>query len=266
MDKFIQTPAAQVDGFKNLPNTLILNVPKVNQQTVNPEFDVSLTFVNAKVFNGEYTFLFSNSINSRELAFSGRNIRASQIDMKKLQSKIMSNVKNDDLKYIKLKQFTTSRTIFAFDIDAWLDDALKGSIGRVYLSKFDKEFRLTKLPPAMVRHYGLRIEFSRYVASYFKEYSKKKPQHRSTLFSIIPKSFENSIRTHASNMFDYEYDFQSNRIIVRLKTIFITGLMFSAFSLSDANNKRQKFDDMVKKNLMTFPEGKINKIAPKRFF
>ena len=68
-------------------------------------------------------------------------------------------------------------------------------------------------------------------------------------------------------MFDYEYDFQSNRIIVRLKTIFLTGLIYASFALTDKKlNSRQKFEDMVNKNLSTFSVGKIKKIIPNKFF
>lgn len=255
------------DGFKNLSiNNFSKNgavIPVIPVKDI--EYDVMLTFVNAKVSNGKYTFLFMNSISSRDI--SKNNIRASQMDMKKLQSKIMGKVEQKDLKYIKLKEFSTSRVVFVFDIDSWLDDALRNVTGRVYLSKYDKEFKLRIQPPAMVRYYGIRIEFSRYVANYFKEYAKKKPQQRNVLFNIIPKSYENVVRTHVSNMFDYEYDFQSNRIIVRLKTIFLTGLIYASFALTDKKlNSRQKFEDMVNKNLSTFSAGKIKKIIPNKFF
>lgn len=267
MNNMVSTQAKQPDGFKDLSlgnfskNGTIL--PVVSNKEA--EYDVMLTFINAKVSNGKYSFLFMNSLISKDIV--GNGIRASKVDMRKLQSKIMSKVDTKDLKYIKLREFSTSRVVFVFDIDSWLDDALRNSIGRVYLSKYDKEFRLKIQPPTMVRYYGIRVEFSRYVASYFKEYARKKPQQRNTLFSIIPKSYENIIKTHVANMFDYEYDFQSNRIIVRLKTIYLTGLIFASFALTEKNlSVRQKFEDMVNKNLSTFSSGKINKIIPNKFF
>lgn len=257
----------QPDGFKDLSINRFSNtgtvIPVIPTKEI--DYDVMLTFVNAKVSNGKYSFLFMNSLISKDI--TGNGVRASQIDMRKLQSKIMGKVDIKDLKYIKLREFSTSRVVFVFDIDSWLDDALRNSVGRVYLSKYDKEFRLKIQPPAMVRYYGIRVEFSRYVANYFKEYARKKPQQRNTLFSIIPKSYENIIKTHVSNMFDYEYDFQSNRIIVRLKTIYLTGLIFASFALTEKNlNIRQKFEDMVNKNLSTFSSGKISKIIPNKFF
>lgn len=269
MDNFIPNTNQQPDGFKDLSLNSFSNNGKVipNITPAVPDFDVNITFVNAKVSNGKYSFLFMNSIMSKSLTSNSMGIRASQIDMKKLQASIMSKVDKKDLKYIKLKEFSTSRSIFIFDIDSWLDDALKNVSGKVYLSRYDKEFRLNIQPPTMVRHYGIRVEFSKYVANYFKEYAKKKPQQRNSLFNIIPKSYEKTLKTHISNMFDYEYDFQSNRIIVRLKTIFLTGLIFSSFALAGNNFKaNMSFEDMVKKNLTTFPEGKLNKLAPKRFY
>ena len=68
-------------------------------------------------------------------------------------------------------------------------------------------------------------------------------------------------------MFDYEYDFQVNRIIVRLKTVYLTGIVFAAFALTQkTNSSKQSFEEMVMKNLSTFPKDKINKVAMNKFF
>lgn len=270
MEMFIPIPKTQPDGFRDLSTNRmfvpITTTPDITTTTKIEDFDVTLTFINAKVSNGKYTFLFINSIMSRDFSTLNMGVRASQINFKELQKKIMGKVNKTDLKYIKIKEFSTSRTVFVFDIDTWLADALKNIKGVVFLSRFDKEYRLKIQPPKMVMYYGIRPDFSKYVANYFKEYAKKKPSQRDTLFSIIPKAFEKTISVSIVNMFDYEYEFQNNRIIVRLKPIFITGLIFSIFALTKKEKEKKSFDDLVRKNLSTFSKGKLNTIVPTKFF
>lgn len=270
MNMFSPVPKTQSDGFKDLTTgnmfVPVPFIPEINQTSKIENFDLTLTFINAKVANGKYTFLYMNNIISKDFSIGSMGIRASQINFRELQSKIMSNVNKSDLKYIKLKEFNTSKSIFVFDIDSWLDDALKNVKGVVFLSRFDKEYRLKIQPPKMVMYYGIRPDFSKYVASYFKEYIKKKPNQRNVLFDMVPKNYENVIKTNTANMFDYEYEFQNNRMIVRLKSVYITGLIFSAFSLISKENQKKSFDEMVKKNLSTFGKDKLNKIAFRKFF
>ena len=70
MSNFIQTPVTQPNGLKDLKvggsfapysNTSIdYNTSRIER------FDVSLPFVNAKISNGKYSFLFMNSIISKD--------------------------------------------------------------------------------------------------------------------------------------------------------------------------------------------------------
>lgn len=232
--------------FKNFSQNTKMPLP--NSNSVSTNFNIMPTLISSRVFNGKYLFTFNNMAYN----INGLYNTSQRFDQNILKKKLLAFIKESDRKYIILKSFDTNKSTFEFDIEKWLDDAFVHTSGVLHLTKFDKRYRLKVMPPFMVRAYGARIEFTKYVATYFKDYCKRHPQLRKTVFSIVTDKVEKTLKINHLNMFDYEYDFMSNNIIVRLKSVYVMSIIALAMEISNNDKSKVNFNTSVKQNLRMF--------------
>jgi hypothetical protein len=123
------------------------------------------------------------------------------------------------------------KSIYTFDIEAYLNDCFKGLKGKLFLSKWDKEFKLGIMLPHMVRVFAMRLDIEKYIAFYFKEYIAKNANIRKDLLSGIPEDMLDLLGIKPENMFDYSFDYMSQKIICRLKSQYIAMIIYTTTKL-----------------------------------
>lgn len=212
-------------------------------------FNINPSLIHAEVISGVYYFTFQN------YCFNGSSsVFGTHFDQNVLKDKLTSWLKPDDRKYIKIVSYDTTKSKFAFDIDRWLDDSFTGVKARTSLVRFQRVYSLKVMPPFMVRSYGQRIEFERYVGAYFKDYCKEHPKLRKTVFNIITNEVERTLNINAVNFFDYSYDYGSNHIAVTLKSAYQMTVMAAIVAAlnKDDKTKSMGFTNSVVSNLKAF--------------
>lgn len=231
--------------------------------------DITIQFVLARPFNNTYKVRYLISIHPVSFTSQMQQIRASQINMVSLHDAIIENIDPYDRKYMVLKYFDTLKCEFEMNFDKWLEDAVSGISPRTYLSRFDQEYRLKVQPPKMIMFDCMRTQFFDFLAVKFKEYIVKKNKDKIWMGRLLPKDFQKSVNVKLTNLFDYEYDYQMNRVIVRLKTVYVIGVAYAVGMAVDeikkSKNDKMKFSERVEKNASNFSKDKWKEFTKKRF-
>jgi hypothetical protein len=221
------------------------NIPK---EKVSKTFSINPSIINSKIEGGMYYFSFNNNCYSVNMDFY------TKIDQDTLKTKLNNWLRESDKKYIKLVSFDTNKSRFVFDIDAWLDDGMKNIKSTKSIIRFQRKYMLKVQPPYIVRTCGQRYDLQKYIASYFKDYCKKHPELRKTVFNIVTDEVEKKMRIGAVNYFDYSYDYQSNCISVSLKPVYEMTVMSAIILMLQKKNetKTMGFDNSVISHLKAF--------------
>lgn len=258
---------------------------ELQKQTVAPETykskieltkrEVGLQFLETKDANGVFKIIYIVTINTKgRKSDPKRTIKLSDYDMQSLREGILSNIPAYDKKYLVLKKFDDRKAFFEFDHEKWLKDATKGMKGKTHYSKFDREFRFKIQPPKEIRKDKITIKFEKFLTRKFLDWLENNETKSKDYFKyLIPKNQQRKIKTKIRNMFDWSYDAQWNRMVAKLKTIYIIALMYatgSAVKKISRNNinksKKQLFATRVQSNLNSFDKRKWQEFSRKKFF
>jgi hypothetical protein len=196
------------------------------------EFNIAPALVNSKSNrNGYFEFLFINNI--YPIKFTGLGT-ITKIDKNKLKQRLEAFIKPTDRKYIKLSEFTHMKSIFIFDIDEWLNDCFKNIKIEAFNSSWDRVAKLKLIPPHMVRIFAMRLDIEKYIGTYFKTYVEKHPIMRKDLVKHIPQSVFKVFNLKEENLFDFIYEYSSNRIIGRLKPQYVAMIVLGITKLKSS--------------------------------
>ena len=210
------------------------------------QFDISPVLMFSKVEKDVYYLKFNNMCHTNQILKG-----TISVDNKILQMKLNSWIRPEDRKYIKLVNCNTQYSIFAFDADIWLEDAVKNSVNTVNFTTFSKTYRLSKQLPYMIRVYGLSMAYEKYIAEAFKKKLKKNSKTRDDIFSMITTFTGKVLTLDKINMFEYTYVYSSNSVMVSLKPLYI-GTVLAAASLYLKRKDNKKKDKNFDKNVEFF--------------
>jgi len=254
--------AAQMQQLTNTIN-------QANQKIELGKNDIVLTFVLSRTSFDGFKILYTIRIQPMRMVMSGTQIRASQIDKESLKQAIIENIDPSDIKYMTLKKFDTTTAEFHFEFDKWFEEATRGIKPQTYISKFDQEFRLKIQPPKVIMFDIGRNDFFGYIADKFKKWIIAKNKEKMWLGPILPKEFQRFVNVKLANCFDYTYDFQFNRFIVQLKTVYVLGVSYAVgMAINEIKNRKsnaKKFADRVNGNMNRFDKKKFDSALKGRF-
>lgn len=218
--------------LKGLGVRNIESIPTVKQFNIFPRI------VQTKVFQGEYYLTFQNMCASTQIFTT-----TVKFDSSELERKLNFWIRPDDRKYIKLVSFNANQSIYKFDVDLWLQDALKDSMPSVNFSTFTKSYRFKKALPYMIRVYGMPYVYEKHIADKFKNALKKQPKTRENIFSMITSITGKVLGLDKINYFEYKYNWQSNTVTVNLKPIYFASVLAAAsLYLKKKDVKKPDFD------------------------
>lgn len=210
------------------------------------QFSIFPRIAYSKIEKDDYYLTFQNFCAPLNLS----TINNFNFDQNLLKKKLEAWIKPEDRKYIKLVYFTTIKSIFKFDVDLWLQDALKDNMATINYSTFSKSYRLKKQLPYMVRVWGLTNLYEKHVAEKFKQLLKRQPKNREDVFSMITKFTGKTLGLDKINYFEYSYNWQSNTITVNLKPIYFASILATAsLYLKKKKTNKVDFDKSVMKFL-----------------
>lgn len=237
--------------------------------------DISLQFLLSKEGNDTYRVVYIVNINPRvKLQDPSMSLSPRNIDMESLRNAIIKNINPYDKKYMVLKIFDTRKAEFHLDTDKWFKDATTGLNPKTHYSKFDRAFKLKQAIPKMILQDFTRIQWGKFVIRKFKEWMEKQRKEAKFFKYLIPENLRSKIRQKIRNMFDWQYDIQTNAVVAKLKPIWImaliyaTGTAFRKLKKSDLRNrsKKEMFATKVKKNIKSFDKRKWKKFVSKKGF
>lgn len=263
----------------NFLNPIFLNTNIRQQKFVEKikidRTDVSLQFLLGNNATDTYRVVYIVNLNpgirlkDPSITLSPRNI-----NMESLRNAIIANIRPYDKKYMVLKTFDTRKAEFHLDTDKWFKDATTGLNPKTHYSKFDRAFKLKIAPPRMILQDFIRKYWGEFVIKQFKKWLEVQKKEAKFFKYLIPENLRSKIRQKIRNMFDWQYDIQSNTIVAKLKPIWIlalvyaTGSAFRKINKSDLKNRNKKemFSVKVKKNIKSFDKKKWEKFISKRGF
>ena len=206
------------------------------------QFSISPIIVKSRVENDVYYFTFQN------MCYNGMpTVGQLKVNQNALKDKLNTWIKPQDKKYIKLVDYNTQTSKFAFDIDAWLDDGLKNCRPERLSLGMSKSFRLSVKLPYMVSVYGLEMEFGKYIEEHFKRALRKNKMLRNTVFGALEHIVNKTLSKDSVSMFDYSYNRMNNAVNVSVKPIYLATLTLvtTKFIKDDKLKKEIDFDKTV---------------------
>lgn len=242
--------------------------PSTDAIKISPN-NISLTFIRANDINKEYKITFAVTVFSQEYNFNIPGV-ATKVDMQSLKNAIISSVHESDRPYFLLENFTFKIATFKFLWRKWFSDSLTGVNPQTHLSKFERTFSLKRQLPRMIA-YNFNPYTNIFMVNRFRELTTERKMH-SWFDGFIPKEYQQKINIKIDNMFDYSYDYQFNRIVLRLKSIYILGILFAVgYAVNTALEKKQPyiridFEKKTKGKIKDFDRKKWESFIKQKFF
>jgi len=186
------------------------------------------------------------------------------VNMIFLKNAILNNISDYDRKYMSLSYFDTKKATFIFEKDKWMKDAVNNLSSKKELSKFSRSFKLKIAPPRMILQDMSSEYWGKYILRHFKKYVDDKKKGKEFFRYLIPKEMAKKLERKMANMFDWNYNIQTNKITAVLKSFWVLAIMYSAAKVSKKIiNKEAFFNAKVKKNLNIFKNTNYNKYINK---
>lgn len=200
-------------------------------------FSISPLIIGSYLQNDLYVFNFKN------MCFNNQPVRDYlRVNQTILKSKLEGWLKQSDKKYIKLADYNNLDSKFVFDIDAWLDDSLKGCKPYTNYLAMSKSYKLSKQLPYMVSVYGMETEYGKYICEHFKKYLKTHKELRNNVFGIIEDICTKHLHLESISMFDYTYNRMSNSVVVSVKPVYVATITAAAYKLKSSLDDKKKVD------------------------
>lgn len=188
---------------------------------------------------GDWVLHFSTIIYSAKYNFNDPATRR-RIDKPSLKKALAGKIRDTDKPYFSVKEFTGNRVVYVFHAEKWLKDAMTGIQPRSHLSKFEKAFSFKKSVPTLIMN-NQQGYFDKFIIRKFKKVTSDR-KFDGWFKGFLTRELDRKIKQRVENMFDYSYDFQTNKMVLRLKTVYILGILYAVGETADAaKNNRQPF-------------------------
>lgn len=249
-----------INGIWNEPEKEIINSIKLTNS------NITLTYLYSKEYNGTYRLVYSIIIFSGKYDLNDPTL-IRKIDNNSLKDAILNSIQPYDKSYMKLVNYSFKIVTFDFMWQKWIKEATNGIQPRTYLSKFAKSISLKKQIPKMISYGYGREYFSDFLEKKFKEYVSNR-RFNLWFSGLIPEQLTKKYSNNLSNMFDFEYDMQTNNILLRLKNIYIFALLFATDQT--INNSQQPyvkidFSKKVKDKIIPYDKNKWETFIKRKF-
>lgn len=241
--------------------------PKPNSIEITPSM-VSLSHIQSVESNGDWVVSMGVIIFSAKYDFS-QPADARRIDMVSLKKALYSSLDSYDQNYFVIDKFGARVVRFRFLWKKWLNDSLNGIQPRSHMSKFEKTFKLKKRVPNLIAH-NHTTYFGNFLIRKFRQMTSNRKFDR-WFKTFLSREMNRKIKTHTENMFEYEYNFQTNEVIARLKTIYVLGILYAVGEVVKYNkNDKQPyvkvdFNKKVKNKANKFDRRKWESFIKRKF-
>lgn len=235
-----------IRGLWSEPQKEIIDSIDISSSSVN------LTHISSRESSGEYLATFGVVVFSHKFDFQDPSILR-KVNKASLKKAIFNSLKAEDRKYFEIQRFGMKTVTFKFLWRKWFQDSTKGIRPQKHLSKFEKAFSFNKQLPGMIR-YNFSAYTDKFVIRKFRNYASERKMNN-WFQGFLPREYDRKIRAKTSDMFEYSYDVQFNKIIMRLKNVYILGILFAVGQKVDLRN-RQPY---VKINFNQKVKGRANK-------
>lgn len=221
------------------------NIIQTNQKIkINPN-NLVLKYVMTNNRNN-FTITYLLSINMPNPRNPSMPLQYNQVDLVSLKTAILGKFKNEDIKYLEIVNFDTSKVIIRFKHEDWIRDAMNGVNGIPRLSKFELEFKLKKNVPMFILFDGFLFMFNEFITIKIIEHVKKYNLVKSYFSKILNSLFKNKSSIMLEQMFNYEYNHQLNTFSIKLKDTYILLSVYGISKMINNVNKKD-FEETAKK-------------------
>jgi len=243
-------------------------IKTTNEKQKITSSQISLQFTLGRPVGNTYRIVYMVSL--RNSIFSPEKLLQNKdIDMKSLKEAILSSIDSYDRDYMKLIKFSTISATFELDVNKWLSKALQNVSPNNRMSKFEQRFKFKIQLPKMIQFSITRINFDKFIVRKFKDYMKKHNKSRTWFTKFLPRDIAGKIRLTIATMFDYEYDWQTNTMVAKLKNQYIMALLFAIGTAVNIQNKQKyvkiDFEKSVKRKAKHFDRKKWQSFIKKKF-
>jgi hypothetical protein len=203
--------------------------------------DVTMQFLLSRVIGNDYKVEFLLQINpSRAFKDPSISISNSNIDLVSLRNSILGKLTPLDRHYMILKEFNFIKATFYFDIALWLHDAMLNMRPLTQLTSFNRSFKFKIQMPPMILKEPTRGAIQELLIRRFRDYLNKNPSTNTWFVNLFPKGISDPLHKLLSDRFDYTYDYQSNTIIMKLKSFWITALIYALAQYSKISKDKAR--------------------------
>jgi len=226
---------------------------------------VNLQFLSGRPAKG--TYIVSHSVIIQSIGAEPIQLRG--LNKKVYEDCLIKSTKRLDQKYMKLTKYTTTKATFEFDVNKWLKDSLYNVKPSNRVSRFEQVFKLKVSPPEMISYSVSKIHFDKFILNKFMNYMDKNRKSKVWFKNFLSNKMFSKKSRIISLMFDYEYNWQENKFLAKLKPLYIMGLLFAVGNT--ANKLRGKsyikfnFDSKVRRKVASYNNG-FNGFKNKRYF
>ena len=230
---------------------------------------VNLHFTLGRAVNKTYRVVYMVIIQDKMSMSTGAlPLQNRFIDQESLKSSIIASIEPVDRDYMKLVKFSSVSATFEFNWNKWFNDSLKNVRPNNRLAKFEQTFKFKKQVPKMIAFSTTRNNFDKFILRKFKVYMEKNRKARTWFEKFLPREISGKIRLGISTMFDYEFNWQTNSIVAKLKPVYVMGILFSISAI--ASTKKQDyikvdFSKSVKRKAKNFNRKKWKSFINRRF-
>ena len=214
---------------------------------------VSLSHIQSVDSRGDWIISMGVILFSAKYDFNQPAI-ARRIDSISLKKALYNKLNEYDKPYFVIQSYGARIVRFKFLWKKWLDDAMRGIQPRSHISKFEKSFKLKKMVPYLISN-NHTTYFGDFILRKFKKMTSDR-KFDGWFKGFLSREFQRKIRQHTENMFTYEYNFQTNEIIARLKNVYVLGILYAVGETVNTRGNKQPY---VKVDFNKKVKGKANK-------
>jgi len=234
--------------------------PRTDSIEITPSM-LSLSHVQSVDSGGDWIVTMGVILFSAKYDFN-QPADARRIDRVSLKKALHNSLDNYSQKYFVIQSFSSKIVRFRFLWKKWLNEALMGVSPRSHISKFEKTFSLKRKVPDLIAH-NHTTYFGDFIIRKFRKMVSSRRFDR-WFKGFLSRELQRKIRIHTENMFEYEYNFQTNKIIARLKTVYVLGILYAVGETIkyQRNSNKQPY---VKVDFKKKVKGKANKFDRRKW-
>jgi len=234
--------------------------PKPDSIEIKPS-NINLSHVQSVDSGGDWIVTMGVILFSAKYDFNDP-ADARRIDRLSLKKALFDSLDSYSQKYFVIHRFSSRIVKFRFLWKKWLNEALSGVVPRSHISKFEKTFKLRRQVPNLIAH-NHTTYFGDFLIRKFKQMTSNRKFDR-WFKGFLSREMSRKIKMHTENMFEYEYNFQLNQIIARLKTVYVLGILYAVGETVkyQKNSNKQPY---VKIDFNKKVKGKANKFDRRKW-